>query len=52
MVIPKSVHADRIRDNLDVFDFELDDADTGRIASLDKPDGKQLDDPATNNHIW
>ncbi len=52
VAIPKSTHADRIRDNLDVFGFELDEADIGRIASLDKPDGKQLDDPANNNNIW
>jgi 2,5-diketo-D-gluconate reductase A len=52
VVIPKSTHAERIRDNLDVFGFELDEADMDRIATLDKPDGKTLDDPATNNNIW
>lgn len=52
VAIPKSTHVERIRDNLDVFGFELDEADMGRIAGLDKPDGKQLDDPATNNAIW
>lgn len=52
VVIPKSTHADRIQDNLDVFHFELDETDMGRIAELDRPDGKQLPDPATNNGLY
>jgi len=52
VAIPKSTHPERIRDNIDVFGFELDEEDMGRIQGLDKPDGKSLDDPATNNAIW
>lgn len=33
--IPKSVHADRIRENFDVFDFTLDDDEIARIDALD-----------------
>lgn len=33
--IPKSVQADRMAENIDVFDFALSDADMERIASLD-----------------
>lgn len=35
-VIPKSVHAERMKQNFDVFDFELTDEDMAVMASLDK----------------
>ncbi|MHC6213588.1 aldo/keto reductase [Rhodococcus ruber] len=35
IVIPKSVHDERITQNIDVFDFELDDLDLSEIATLD-----------------
>lgn len=34
--IPKSVHEERICQNLDIFDFELSDGDMERICGLDK----------------
>lgn len=36
VVIPKSVHADRMKENFDVFDFELSAEDMEQIAALDK----------------
>lgn len=39
IVIPKSVHPDRIRENFQVFDFSLSEAEMGRIAALDQGEG-------------
>ena len=39
IVFPKSVHAERMRENLDVFGFELDDAQMTAIDGLDPLDG-------------
>lgn len=36
IVIPKSVHAERIAQNIDVFDFTLTDEEMKMIASIDK----------------
>lgn len=35
VVIPKSVHRDRMEQNLDIWDFALSDADMSEIAKLD-----------------
>ena len=47
VVIPKSTHADRMRQNLDVFDFELTDEEMEQLKTLDE--GKSMwaeyDDP-------
>ena len=35
VVLPKSTHADRIRQNIDVFDFVLSDDDMAAISAMD-----------------
>lgn len=47
MVIPKSAHAARIRENFGIWNLHLTDAEMGRIASLDDPDGRIGPDPET-----
>lgn len=40
IIIPKSTHVERMRQNLDIFDFTLSDEDMAAIAALDT--GKSL----------
>lgn len=50
-IIPKSVHPDRLQENLDVFDFMLDDQEMDQIASLDKH-GRHFVDPENKLFLW
>ena len=43
IVIPKSVHKERMRENLNIWDFKLEEADMMRIAQLDKDCPSMLD---------
>jgi 2,5-diketo-D-gluconate reductase A len=48
VVIPKSTHAERIKQNMDVFGFELDNDDMAKISVLNE-DKRRGPDPATMN---
>lgn len=50
VVIPKSVTPARIAENIDVFDFTLDDADLAAVSGLDRG-GRLGPDPATMNWL-
>ena len=52
IVFPKSVSADRMRDNFDLFDFELDGADMDAISALDRGEsGRTGPNPNTFDRI-
>ncbi|MCH3904278.1 MAG: aldo/keto reductase [Lactobacillus sp.] len=54
VVIPKSVHDARQKENIDVFDFELSADDMKKIAALDKNKSQFFDhhDPMTIEQIF
>jgi 2,5-diketo-D-gluconate reductase B len=49
--IPRSANAQRIADNLDVFDFSLTDDDVARIDALKRADGR-IANPAGRAPAW
>ncbi|MDU1828900.1 MAG: aldo/keto reductase, partial [Anaerococcus sp.] len=49
MVLVKSVHDYRIRENIDIFDFDLTDEDMNSLASIDKK-SRYSSDP--EDKVW
>jgi 2,5-diketo-D-gluconate reductase B len=49
--IPRSSNAERIAENIDVFDFALDEDDIRRISALKRPDGRTAN-PAGRAPAW
>jgi diketogulonate reductase-like aldo/keto reductase len=49
--IPRSSNAERIAQNLDVFDFALSEQDIARIAALKRPNGR-IANPAGRAPAW
>lgn len=52
VVIPKSVHIERMEQNLDVFDFELSGEDMAVMASLDKKESSFFSHTDPNMVEW
>lgn len=54
VVIPKTVHKERMRENAEVFDFKLDEADMKEMASLDMNESQFFDhrDPIAIENIF
>lgn len=54
VVIPKSVHKNRMEENFDIFDFELNAEDMKTMNSLDKNESQFFDhrDPAAIQNIF
>ena len=43
IIIPKSIHRNRMEENLNIWDFSLDDSDMKQIAALDLGKPQMLD---------
>jgi 2,5-diketo-D-gluconate reductase A len=53
IVIPKTTHAERMKENIDVFDFELSADEMKAISGLHKgEEGRTGSNPATNNDTF
>lgn len=53
VVIPKSTHIERMKQNIDVFDFQLSDEDMNKIAAMNQNDAGTInfEDPNFIKHL-
>jgi 2,5-diketo-D-gluconate reductase A len=53
IVIPKSTHAERLKENMAAVDFELGEDEMDRLEQLDRGEaGRTGSNPATNNDVF
>ena len=52
VVIPKTVHKERMVENISVFDFTLTDEEIARISALDLGRSAAYDDQDPENTRW
>ena len=52
MIIPKTVHKERMVENISVFDFTLTDEEITRISALDLERSATYDDQDPENSRW
>lgn len=52
VALAKSVHPERMAENIDIFDFELTDSDMATIQSLDKKESAFFDHDAPEQVEW
>jgi 2,5-diketo-D-gluconate reductase A len=49
VTIPKTANPERMRENMDIFDFELDPQDLAELAALDEGPGAGNDSDVTGH---
>lgn len=52
MIIPKSVHKERMEENLNIWDFELSDEDMEAINALDLGHSEIIDHSSAETAQW
>lgn len=50
--IPKTIHQDRMKENIDIFDFELDEEDLNKIKTLDIGHSEIIDHQCFTTAKW
>jgi 2,5-diketo-D-gluconate reductase A len=50
IAVPKSAHADRMAENMDIFDFELAPQELAAISALDRGEAAAVDSDVEGNH--
>ena len=52
VIIPKSIHKDRMEENLDIWDFQLSDEDMAAISTLDLGHSEIIDHSLAETAKW